>query len=67
MAVVGFDDLPNAAYTYPPLSTIRQPIYEKGVAAAKLLIDQIEGQSTEPEHLMLAPELIVRRSSVPAG
>ena len=65
VAVVGFDDLPNAAYTYPPLSTIRQPIYEKGVAAAKLLIDQIEGASDEPQHLMLAPELIVRRSSVP--
>ena len=62
LAVVGFDDLPSSAYTTPPLTTVRQPIYEKGVQAASLIIDRIEGKATEPVHIQLDPELIVRDS-----
>lgn len=64
VAVVGFDDLPNAAFTHPPLTTIRQPIYEKGVSAANLLIDQIDEPDRAVQHVLLTPELMVRRSSV---
>lgn len=62
VAVVGFDDLPASQYTIPPLTTVRQPVYEKGQAAVNLLIDQIESPSTKPLHKELSPELIVRQS-----
>ncbi len=62
MAVVGFDDLPAAAYTCPPLTTIHQPIYEKGRWAATMLIEQIEGNKHPVVHANLEAELIVRRS-----
>lgn len=62
ISVVGFDDLTFAEYTYPPLTTIRQPIFEKGKSAARLLINEIEDEESEPKKLNLAPELIVRES-----
>jgi DNA-binding LacI/PurR family transcriptional regulator len=43
MSVVGFDDIPLAAYTSPPLTTVRQPVTELARAAATLLLDSIEG------------------------
>ncbi len=62
MAVVGFDDLPAAAYTCPPLTTIKQPIYEKGRWAATMLIEQIEGNKQPVVHANLEARLIVRQS-----
>lgn len=62
MALVGFDDLPFAQYTIPPLTTVRQPITEKGKRAANLLIDKIENKGSESVHENLEPELIVRES-----
>ena len=62
LAVVGFDDIPSAAFTIPPLTTVRQPIYKKGEQAANMLINRIEGREEEISHLQLKPELIVRDS-----
>lgn len=62
VALVGFDDLPFAQYTIPPLTTIRQPIYQKGKQAANLLMRQIENKSAEVVHKNLEPELIIRES-----
>lgn len=62
VAVVGFDGLPASQYTIPPLTTIRQPVYEKGQAAANILIDEIEEAGSSPVHTGLEPELVVRRS-----
>ena len=62
VAVVGFDDLPAAQYTIPPLTTVRQPVYEKAQAAIDLLIDQIEGPEADSVHRELEPELVVRQS-----
>lgn len=62
VAVMGFDDLPAAQYTVPPLTTMRQPVYEKGQTAVDLLIDQIERPNAEPVHKELDPELVVRES-----
>lgn len=63
VSVVGFDDLPGSRYTSPPLTTVRQPTYEKGQRAADILIDQIEGRSEAVVHVQLRPELIVRNTS----
>lgn len=62
MAVVGFDDLPVTQYTCPPLTTVHQPIYEKGQWAANILIDQIEGRSGPAVQVNLQAELVVRFS-----
>lgn len=62
VAVVGFDGLPSSRYTIPPLTTVRQPVYEKGQVAANMLIDEIEGSGPAPTHTELEPELVVRES-----
>lgn len=62
LAIVGFDDLPGASYSVPPLTTVRQPIYEKGVWAIDMLIDKIENKETEPKHVKLKPTLVIRKS-----
>ncbi len=62
ISVIGFDDLPFSQYTIPPLTTIQQPIYDKGKRAASLLINQIENEDAEIVHEDLEPELIIRES-----
>lgn len=62
VAVVGFDDLPTAVQVNPPLTTVRQPIEEKGRRAAQLLIDLIEGNAEGPQQILLPTELVIRES-----
>lgn len=59
---VGFDDLSFAEYIHPPLTTIRQPIFEKGKKAAELLIDEIEDEDADRIKINLEPKLVVRES-----
>ena len=61
-AVVGCDDLPTAAYTAPPLTTVRVPFYETGEVAARLLFDLISGRKTGPERVLLPVGLVCRAS-----
>ncbi|MCS6844341.1 MAG: LacI family transcriptional regulator [Caldilineales bacterium] len=63
VSVVGFDDIPAAAFFDPPLTTVRQPAREMGVAAARLLFDLIEGRPAEAEEIVLPTELVVRSST----
>lgn len=62
VSVVGFDDIPLARYVTPPLTTVRQPAFEKGVLAARMLIETLESDQT-PEPLILDVELILRSST----
>lgn len=57
--IIGFDDIPLAELIQPALSTVRQPIIEKGRIAAELLIGALEGTSS-PERVLLPTELILR-------
>ena len=66
VSVVGFDDIPEAAYFIPPLTTVRQDFNEVGRRCVQLLIDQIESSTRSKERIVVPPELIVRRSSSPA-
>ncbi|MFC6016203.1 LacI family DNA-binding transcriptional regulator [Plantactinospora solaniradicis] len=43
ISVVGFDDIASSADTHPPLTTVRQPFPEMGVAAARMLLRTIDG------------------------
>ena len=45
ISIIGFDDQPSAAYTWPPLTTIRQPAVEMGIATARALLDELRGRS----------------------
>lgn len=62
VAVVGFDDLPSASRTTPPLTTVHQPTVEKGKEAARLLIAQLRGEE-HPGSVHLETHLVVRESS----
>jgi LacI family transcriptional regulator len=62
VAVVGFDDLPNAVQVTPHLTTIRQPIQQKGIVATNLLIDLIEDKREGTQQLILPTQLIIRHS-----
>jgi len=69
LAVVGFDDIPEAAYFSPQLTTVRQDLYELGGQAVEALSKVLEaarsGQSMdEKQNLVLQPQLIVRQSSI---
>jgi LacI family transcriptional regulator len=62
IAVVGFDDIPPAATSKPPLTTVRQPIQQTGKIVAEMLIDMIEHPSSQPHRVVLPTELVIRSS-----
>ncbi|WP_214111121.1 LacI family DNA-binding transcriptional regulator [Acrocarpospora catenulata] len=58
VAVVGFDDVPSAVYTDPPLTTVRQPTLRMGRELARLLLDPDQSAP-----VLLPTELVVREST----
>ncbi len=62
VAVVGFDDMPFAATTEPPLTTVRQPIGRLGATAVEILIDLITQPAAGPRRVLLSTELVIRKS-----
>jgi DNA-binding LacI/PurR family transcriptional regulator len=67
LSVVGYDDIPAATWVTPQLTTVHQPIREKGRLAARLLIDRIRSDSGHaPLTELLATRLVVRGSTAPA-
>ncbi len=66
ISVVGFDDIREAAYHLPSLTTVRQPMRKIGAMAAEALIDRIEGRNGHEGGILVEPELVVRESSGPA-
>lgn len=62
VALVGYDDLPPAAQTNPPLTTIRQPIKRAGQTAVETLIDLLAHGSEPPRRIILPTELVIRQS-----
>ncbi len=67
VSVVGFDDIQNAAFHNPRLTTVRQPLREMGLIAARVLLERINApERTEGTLVVVEPELIVRDSTGPA-
>ena len=67
IALMGFDDIPSAATTEPPLTTVHQPIEQLGHLAAATLIDLLEtapaaANGARAQHIVLPTELVIRRS-----
>jgi LacI family transcriptional regulator len=61
VSLVGFDDLPHSAFTLPPLTTVRQSIYEVGASAAQALFELMQGKI--PAVSQIPAELVVREST----
>jgi len=67
LSVVGFDDIDLAAHVDPPLTTVHQPIRQKGADAVRLLLAEVEQrEANRPEHIRLETRLIERASTGPA-
>jgi DNA-binding LacI/PurR family transcriptional regulator len=62
VAVVGFDDVPSARHSSPPLTTVRQPLEEMTRAMCDLLLRHIDGEGADDDHV-IAPTTLVERSS----
>jgi GntR family transcriptional regulator, arabinose operon transcriptional repressor len=67
MAVAGFDDMPLARHTEPPLTTVKKHRYRLGQEAARLILAQAERKSAAPGYVVLQPDLVVRESTVAGG
>jgi LacI family transcriptional regulator len=63
VAIMGYDDMPFAAHSSPPLSSVRQPIYKTGMVAAETLIDMIAQPNSAPRRTIMPTELVIRASS----
>lgn len=66
ISVVGFDDIEGAAFHFPSLTTVRQPLHRMGSIAAKTMIDRLEGLEDCPGQIAVEPELVVRESTAKA-
>jgi LacI family transcriptional regulator len=63
VSLIGFDDQPQAAYAWPPLTTMRQPTVEMGAAAARALVDELRGRGFSLPAFQT--DLVLRESTAP--
>jgi diguanylate cyclase (GGDEF)-like protein len=61
-AIVGFDDLSDASFSEPRLTTVRQPLFRVGSTAAQVLLSAIDGTGGAPMRHRVATHLVVRES-----
>jgi DNA-binding LacI/PurR family transcriptional regulator len=64
ISLVGFDDIPEATYLTPALTTMRQDFKGLGESAMGLLLAELTS-SNPPTHQRLIPDIIVRESTAP--
>ncbi|MER5750535.1 LacI family DNA-binding transcriptional regulator [Streptomyces sp. NPDC002088] len=67
ISVVGFDDLPEARWATPPLTTVRQPLAEMAATALRLLVRMMDGHRPEGTRTELSTRLVERASTAPPG
>ena len=65
ISIVGFDDMQDAAFANPSLTTVHLPLYEVGVLACERLVNRLQGRE-EPVRAVLATHLVVRKSTAMA-
>ncbi|RKD29539.1 LacI family DNA-binding transcriptional regulator [Thermohalobacter berrensis] len=63
VSVVGFDDIPLASLFIPSLTTIKQPIYDMGAVAMRLVYKLIKGEKIDKEDYILPHKLVIRQST----
>jgi DNA-binding LacI/PurR family transcriptional regulator len=68
VSVIGFDDVVGAKFGIPSLTTVRQPLWQMGQTAAKILLERIaRPKAKHPKEIMMQPELVIRESTGPAS
>ena len=65
LSVVGFDDLPVAAWAAPPLTSVRQPLAAMAATAFRMLRSSGSATAAEAHHVELATSLVLRDSTAP--
>ncbi len=65
VSIVGFDDLPLAAWMQPNLTTVRQPLAEMATLATRMLVQLIDGGTLDARQVEVATRLVVRNSTAP--
>jgi DNA-binding LacI/PurR family transcriptional regulator len=65
ISIVGFDDLPEACFFHPPLTTVHQDFTRLGEAALNYTIDLIKQPKAPVEQVLIEPRLVVRGSTMP--
>ena len=63
VSVVGFDDIPQSAVVFPPLTTVRQPLEQMGSVATQVLLGILKSPEKEAGRIELPTELVVRGST----
>lgn len=62
LSIIGFDDIQDAKYIYPGLTTIRQDIGQKGKLAAEIILEKIHSNDDQATLINIKPTLVVRES-----
>jgi DNA-binding LacI/PurR family transcriptional regulator len=65
LSIVGFDDIPEAQFFTPPLTTVRQDFNEVGRQSLMLLLDEIGADTRTSSRVVVPPKLEVRDSTAP--
>jgi len=63
LAITGYDDTPLIQYLSPPLTSVRQPVWQAGQCAIKILTGIMDGKHAVKSQALLEPQLVVRASS----
>lgn len=63
ISIGGFDDIPMASHLCPALTTVRQPLFDMGATAARMIINMLSGIDIPAQHVELRTELVVRNST----
>ncbi|TIT76059.1 MAG: LacI family transcriptional regulator [Mesorhizobium sp.] len=66
MSLIGFDDIPYAVTTWPPLTTIAQPVEKIGTRAVSLLLERVVEPEAPSRREVLTPVLVERESCAAA-
>ncbi len=65
LSVIGFDDVEENLFFDPPVTVIRQPVFQIGKTTAMLLLGRLDGEDLKPHRVVLNAELVKRKSAVP--
>ncbi|MFI8593103.1 LacI family DNA-binding transcriptional regulator [Microbacterium sp. NPDC078428] len=63
VSITGFDDTPQASWSAPKLTSVRQPLADMGRMAVSMILDTVRGSAPESRHIQLVTRLIVREST----
>src|SRR5712692_5776864 len=66
ISVVGFDDIPGAAFANTGVTTVRKPLVKMGQISAQTVVDLIEGRCEYVPEIAIEPEFVIRQSTGPA-